>query len=287
MFSLIISLHGVSLSQVASTPNEAVDITAKAGFKYIELPVTTWKIDPETITNQGIKKIKDVLSAGVEASSIGMIWPRDYMMVTTSPLDWNRNISYAHKLFDFSAMMNVKVLNLGGPEVRSVPASIPYLDGLRILAKFWKEACRHAEDVGVIVAIEHIVRSHISNVADTTKQIIDLVRAVDSPSFQIMAQVHQMVYCDLDVPAAIKASGELIKLVHIADVPGFNPITDPVKFVVPGQGKLDFLSVFRAFKAIKYDGEFCLEPSPNTLGKDYISELTDGRRLLEAKWEQA
>ena len=287
---LIISIHGISLRNVASTPQEAVAIAAKAGFKYIEIPVTTWRplTNPETATKKDIADIQSVLtSAGVEAHSLGMIWPTNYMMVTNSPAYWKRNITYANKLFDLSAALGVTVMNLGGPQVRSVPANVPYYEGLKTLVRFWKEACKHAEDVGVTVGIEHIVRFHGNNVGDTTKHVMDLVEAIDSPAFQINAQVHQMAYTDLDVPAAIRAMGDMIKLVHIADIAGFNPIANPISFMTPGKGKFDFVSVFKAFKDIGYDGEFCMEPSPGTLGDDVVSELRAGRELLEAKWMQA
>jgi sugar phosphate isomerase/epimerase len=144
--------------------------------------------------------------------------------------------------------------------------------------------------MGVIVAVEHINRSHTSNVGNTTKEIIDLVNAINSPSFQIMAQIQTMAYTDLDLSASIRAMGDRIKLVHIADVPGFNPIVDRVLPMIPGKGKLDFLSIFKAFKAIGYDGEICMEPrpgSPGLIGKEVVSELSAGRKLLEAKWKQA
>jgi len=215
-----------------------------------------------------------------------MIWPRDYLIVTASTAEWKRNINYAFKLFDLSASLGIEVVNLGGPQIRSVPANLPYYEGLKTLVRFWKEACKHAEDVGVIVCIEQIVRGR-TNVANTTKQLMDLVEAVNSSSFQINAQIHQMAYADLDVPAAVRASGEMIKLVHIADVRGFNPLTDPVTFITPGRGRLDFVSIFRAFKDVGYDGEFCMEPSPYENGEDLVSELREGREFLEAKWKQA
>ena len=284
---MMISIHGISLREVATTPREAVEIAVEAGFEYIEIPVTTWKIDPETATKKDIADVRDTLSSGgVDARSLGMIWPRDQVMVTGSSIQWRRNIDYARALFDLSAALGIEVMNLGGPQVRGVPADVPYYEGLKTLVRFWREACRHAEDVGVIVCIEQIVRRS-TNVANTTKQVMDLVEAVGSPSFRINAQVHQMAYADLDVPAALRASGGMIKLVHIADVGGFNPLVDPVAFMTPGRGRLDFESVFRAFRDIGYDGEFCMEPSPHELGEDYVSELREGRELLEAKWKQA
>lgn len=54
-------------------------------------------------------------------------------------------------------------------------------------------------------------------------------------------------------------------------------------FVMPGKGKLDFVSIFRAFNDAGYDGEFCIEPRAETFeGKDVIRELREGRELLAA-----
>jgi sugar phosphate isomerase/epimerase len=272
---------------VAPKPHEAVETAKRAGFNNIEIPVTTWEINPETISNSDIKNIESICtSVEVKASSLGMIWPRKYSLITSSRSQWSRNLNYANKLFDLSSALEIEVMNLGGPEVRSVPADLPYYKGVMKLARFWRKACKHAEDVGVIVGIEHIGINN-TNVANTTKQVLDLVEAVNSPSFQINAQIHEMVYADLDVSSAIKASEGLIKLVHIADVTGYNPIVDPVSFVTPGKGNLDFTSIFRALKDIGYDGEVCMEPNTNTLNEDYISELREGKELLMEKWKEA
>lgn len=282
---MIVSVHAGILSQLTSSPLEAVDIAAKAGVKYLELPVQlpAWKINPETATKENINNVKEVLGSRVKASSLGAIWPDNYYMITTSTAEWKRNLSYAKKLFDLAAALDVEVMNLGGRKVRSVPANMSYYDGVKLLVKFWKEACKPAEDRGIIVAIEHFGR-HETNIGDNTKQIIDLVKAIDSPSFQINAQIFAMAYTDLDVPAAIKASRGMIKLLHIADVQGLNPLTESIATVMPGKGKLDFPAIFRALKGIGYDGEICIEV---VLGKDPISELKESKRFIEANWKQA
>lgn len=260
-------------------------MAAKAGFKYLEIPVTTWKINPETVTSKEIADIEDLLKTrGVDARSLGMIWPRDYGMVTKDPAEWRRNLNYAAKLFKFSAALGIEALNFGG-SARSVPTSIPYYDGLKIWVQFWREASRYAEAAGVVVCIEDLVRSHSSNVGTTSKQIMDLVEAVNSPAFQINAQIHQMAYTDLDVAAAIRAAGDRIKLVHIADIVGVNPAVDPIAFVPPGKGRLDFAAVCKALKEVHYDGELCIEPRAETLeGTDFVSDLRAGRKLLQATW---
>jgi sugar phosphate isomerase/epimerase len=60
---------------------------------------------------------------------------------------------------------------------------------------------------------------------------------------------------------------------------------DPISFVTPGKGKLDFAAVFKALKDVNYDGELCIEPRAQTLeGKDFVSELRAGRELLKTTW---
>ncbi len=282
---MIVSIHGVSLSRVTSTPQEAVDVVAEAGFRYVEIPVTTWQINPETVTSKEIADLEDLLAArGVAARSLGMIWPRDYGMVTKDPAEWRRNLNYAAQLFKFSAALKIEALNFGG-SARSVPPTIPYHDGLKIWVQFWREASRYAEAAGVVVCIEDLVGSHTTNVGTSSKQILDLVEAVDSPAFQINAQIHQMAYTDLDVAAAIRAAGDRIKLVHIADVLGFNAAMDPISFVPPGKGRLDFAAVCRALKEVHYNGELCIEPRAESLvGTDFVADLRAGRELLEATW---
>lgn len=282
---MIISVHAGILSRLTSSPPEAVDIAAKAGIKYLELPVQLpdWKINPETVTQENIADVKEALGSRVKASSLGAIWPDKYPMVTTSSAEWKRNLDYAKKLFDLAAVLDARIMNLGGGLVRSVPANMLYYDGVKLLAKFWKEASKQAEDLGVIVAIEHFGR-HETNVGDSTKQIIDLIKAIDSPSFQMNAQLFAMAYTDLDVTSAIKASRKMIKLVHIADVQSLNPLTESIATVLPGRGRLDFKAIFRALKSVGYDGEICIEVG---LGKDPVSELIESRRFIEANWREA
>jgi sugar phosphate isomerase/epimerase len=285
---VIIGLHGLSLSppfSQVSTPKEAVEITSEAGIKNFTIPVNSpiWKMNPETVTDVDTTRIKELFSSGVSATSLGWNWPSDYTMITSSKEDWSRNLNYANKLIDLAEALEVKYVVLGSAG-RSIPVDIPYFDGVKMLAKFYKEACGRAEDAGVTWVIEQSGKGR-TNVGNTAKDLIDLVKTVDSPSFQMCAQIKDMAFNDVDVSAAIRASGDMLKMVHVADVEDLNPLVESkTSFMLPGRGSLDFVAIFRALKDIGYDGEVCIEA---TLGDDPVSDLVECRKFLEAKWKQA
>lgn len=268
-----------------STPKEAVEIATEAGIGKFTIPVNSpiWNIDPETITGDEIAGVRELFGSGVDAAGLGWNWPGDYAMVTGSTAEWGRNLGYANKLTDLAEALGVRHVALGSAG-RGVPADIPYYDGVKLLAKFWREACGYAEDAGVIWVIEQSGKGR-TNVGNTAKDLIDLVEAVDSPSFRLIAQIHDMAFNDVDLPAAIHALGELIELVHVADVKGLNLVAEPkTSNMLPGRGNLDFAAIFRALKDVGYDGEICLEA---VLGDDPVSDLKEGRKFLEATWKKA
>lgn len=299
------SLHGQPIQIVATTAEEAVDIAVKTGFKYFALPVQTppAKINPETITKKEIADLKNIFqSKGIEISSFGMAWPKKggYNMFTKSKAQWDRNLNYAHKLFDYAAGLGVKVIC--GPNQRSIPSDMNYFEAMKIYVKFWKEAIKHAEELGIIAAPDVVPLPGFVPVSasNTAKQLIDMVKAVDSPSFQICFETNIHAPNELDVCDCIEAMGDMIKLVHLADVPGsdgrFNPLIDwaePLSLygIRPGTGKIDFRAVFKTLKNIGYDGECSIEWLPHQLPftpeDDYISELILGRKFCEKELNMA
>jgi sugar phosphate isomerase/epimerase len=285
---VILGVNGLAISLPfgkGSSQSEVVEIAVKAGFDRLTIPVKSpaWKINPLTITDDEITRIKNALGSDVEASCLGFIWPNDYHIVTNSQKEWNRNLTYAYKVSDLAKDLDVELIVFGSAG-RSVPADIPYYEGVRMLVKFLREASNHAEGVGVTWLIEQNSKAR-TNVGNTTKDLIDLVKAVDSPSLQMCAQICDMAFNDVDVLGAIRASGELLRMVHVADVVNLNSIDESnASFLVPGKGSLDWVAIFRALKDVGYDGEICIEA---LLGDDPISDLRESSEFLDAKWKQA
>ena len=269
----------------ASSPKEVVDILSSSGIGNLTIPIRspTWGLLPETITPNELTKIAEMIPSSINVSGIGNCWLNESAMITDSPSEWKRNLDYAKKLCQIAAAFDAQHIVIGAPG-RSVPSGVSYYDGIKKLVKFWKEVCADAENSDVMFCVEHSSLAR-SNVGNTTKELIDLVDAVDSPRFEMIAQIGDMAVNDLDISNAIRYAGDRIKQVHIADVTGLNPLVDGwASLMLPGEGNLEFVEIFSALKNVGYEGEICLE---SWIRDDPISTLVDYRKRIEELWNKA
>ena len=269
----------------ASSPKEVVDIVSSSGIGNLTIPVRspTWGLSPEAITPNELTKIAEMIPSSINVSGIGNCWLNESAMITDSPSEWKRNLDYAKKLCQIAAAFDAQHIVIGAPG-RSVPSGVSYYDGIKKLVKFWKEVCVNAENSDVMFCVEHSSLAR-SNVGNTTKELIDLVDAVDSPRFEMIAQIGDMAVNDLDISNAIRYAGDRIKQVHIADVTGLNPLVDGwASLMLPGEGNLEFVEIFSALKNVGYEGEICLE---SWIRDDPISTLVDYRKRIEELWNKA
>ena len=268
----------------ASSPKEVIDILSSSGIGNVTIPVRspTWSVNPDTITLDEVSKIAEMIPSSINVSGIGGCWNNEYGMITVSSCDLKRNLEYAKKLFQIATLFDAQHIVIGAPG-RSVPADISYFDGVKRLVNFWKEVIEYTPESDVMILVEHSSLAR-SNVGNTTKELIDLVDAVDSSRFQMIAQIGDMAVNDLDISEAIRRSGDRVKQVHIADVSGLNPLLDGwASLMLPGTGNLDYIEIFRALKDIGYDGEICLE---SWVRDDPVSTLVDYRKKVESLWNK-
>lgn len=116
-----------------------------------------------------------------------------------------------------------------------------WLDGLR-------EATDHAERVGGTLLVEGINR-YENSVSVTVADAVRWARAMESPNVRAMADVFHMNIEEPDLGVALVEAGEMLAYVHLADS----------QRLEPGQGHLDFASVFDGLHRLSYDGWASME----------------------------
>jgi len=116
-----------------------------------------------------------------------------------------------------------------------------WLDGLR-------EATDHAERVGGTLVIEGINR-YENSVSVTVADAVRWARAMDSDSVRAMGDVFHMNIEEPDLGNALVEAGEMLAYVHLADS----------QRLEPGQGHLDFASVFDGLHRLGYEGWASME----------------------------
>ena len=112
-----------------------------------------------------------------------------------------------------------------------------------------EEAARIGEATGVTFALEPLNRFE-TDILNTTRQGLELVRRVASPRLGLMLDTFHMSMEEKSIPAAIRAAGD--HLVH------FQANENDRGFV--GTGAVDWLAVAAALGDISYVGPITLEP---------------------------
>lgn len=106
----------------------------------------------------------------------------------------------------------------------------------------------HAQHEGALVLLEPLNR-YEDHMLHTLAQAAGLCRAVGLPSVKVMGDLFHMSIEEDDSAAAIRATGELLAHVHLADS----------NRQQPGVGHTDFLVAFRALKEIGFTNFMALE----------------------------
>jgi sugar phosphate isomerase/epimerase len=111
-----------------------------------------------------------------------------------------------------------------------------------------REATDHAERVGGTLVVEGINRFE-NSVSVTVADAVRWARAMSSANVRAMGDVFHMNIEESDMGAAVVEAGEMLAYVHLADS----------QRLEPGQGHLDFASVFAGLHRIGYDGWASME----------------------------
>ncbi len=116
-----------------------------------------------------------------------------------------------------------------------------FMDGLL-------EASAHAERVGATIALEAINR-YENSVCVTLADARRLRNALGSPAVRVMGDVFHMNIEEADLGAALRACGDALGYVHLADS----------QRLEPGKGHLDLAPVFAALAEVGYRGYASME----------------------------
>lgn len=127
-----------------------------------------------------------------------------------------------------------------------------------------------AKEYGTSVLLEPINRyeTHFNHRLEHAKE---LIQEAGAKHVKILADFFHMNIEESDIPRAIKDSGGLIGHVHLADN----------NRLLPGKGRTDFASGFKALKDIGYEGFLALECIiPDDIGR----EMPGCVKFLRAMW---
>lgn len=165
-------------------------------------------------------------------------------------------VKYMRRLIDVTDQLGARVT--GGVNY----AASGYFSGkprtqqeIEWCAAYLRTVCAYARQFGITVAVEPVKRfeSHFLNTAEQALRLIDLVGA---PNLKVHLDTFHMNIEEASLPGAIAACGTRLAHMHVVDS----------NRGAPGMGHMPWVEVFRALKAIDYEGAACIETfNPETL----------------------
>jgi D-psicose/D-tagatose/L-ribulose 3-epimerase len=214
------------------------------GFESIEIPIEdTSHIDPAHVKRE---LDKNGLVCGTACACVGP----DRDLRGTAEQQEN-GLEYMMKVID--QMMVLDCPALIGPVYSAVGRAdaVPpaeYKRQWKTVVKNLKSLCKYAESKGKFIYMEPLNRFE-TDFINTCDQALKMVKEVDSPALKLHLDTFHMNIEEKDQAAAIRKAGKLLGHLHAC---GCDRGT-------PGNDHIDWKSIAKALKDIRYDGDVVIE----------------------------
>lgn len=259
---------------------EQCRVIAEAGYTGVE-------IAPFTLVEEGVQEIsadrRSEMVAAMEGAGldcVGLHWllsPPPEGLHFTSPdrALRDRTVEYLHRLIDFCGDLGGPYMIFGSPDQRSSSEGQPVEAAMENFAEGLAAVGDHAAERDVMVLVEPL-SSDQTDVVNTLAEAMEVVRMADHPAISTMFDFHNTVDETEPMPALIERYAEHIHHVQIQEMDG--------RHLGTGDGRTEFVPVFRAFRDVGYEGWISLEvfdfsPGGETIARESMEVL----RALEAE----
>jgi sugar phosphate isomerase/epimerase len=234
---------------------------AKFGYDGVEV-----KGAPE---RYNVEELRNVLSSySLEVSSICGLWPWDNVdhmksndLANPDERVRRKAVKYVKDCLTFGSQLGascmVVVVGGCGKTMRLHEREWEFgVESVRLAGK-------HAEDVGVTMAIEPINRYELF-LLNNVDQGLRFVKDVNMDGVKLMLDTFHMNIEEADPASSIRKAGEYLVHLHVADSNRQSV----------GRGHVDFKSIMKSLKEINYKGYLAMEPLPPTAANVYdLSQL--------------
>jgi sugar phosphate isomerase/epimerase len=248
-------------------PQKPLEIITKTGYKWVELRLDKPYFWFEDLNFDRVVEIKNLLwklrlkapqigaetCGGYERPKNDVAPPGQRFGPSFSDESSERRklrIDYTKKAVDFAVALDVPMINsCSGYQ----PKTSTFKQAWQRVRNGYKEVAKYAKDRGILINIEYEPGKYgpggllLGNAKDTLKMIDE----VGEPNLGVTLDIGHSVVCKEDVPKVIKmlAKEKVLRHIHIED------IKDTVHFhLIPGEGDIDFKSIFKTLKEVNYQG---------------------------------
>lgn len=239
-------------------PLKDAELLKKHGYDFFEESVAG-ALKPNASDEEWKRQKERILGAPIPLLSCNGFIPGTFR-ITGPKADFAPALDYAEKALRRAEEVGVKNIVFGSGGARNVPGDIcgPNAqrpkpeEGVEQFAEFCRILCKRVEDLKTVRIVIEPLRPNESNILNYVWQGMQVVRDVNHPRLQQLADIFHMI-CGKESPASIIDAGCSLKHCHIAckgtrQFPGTN-----------GDDAEIFKPYFDALKQLGYTGGISCE----------------------------
>lgn len=208
--------------------------------------IQAWQIDPVTA-------LKEYRDSPVPVAAVCGNPTFDFL--DPDPEKRQRSIEQSKEYLklagDLGAVGQIVPPIFGPPRINDLS---PWMDAVSLEKRLLVEICRslgkHAAQHNTLLMLEPLNRYEqhlLRRLADAA----EIIEECGHPAVKLIGDLFHMHIEETDTPAAIRAAGEHIAHMHLADNTRLEP----------GTGDIDFVAAFRALREVGFDGYLAFECS--------------------------
>jgi len=248
---------------------------AELGYEAVELAPFTLATRIDELSIQRRREIaRSAASHGLAIAGLHwlLVGPNGLHINHPDPEVRKRTTAYLEELIRACADLGGKVLVFGSPKQRWVLPGGDYGEATHYALEVFAASARAAEAAGVTFCLEALPAPE-ANFMTTTAEVIELVRAIDSPALRMIHDVKSMASEPTPMPDLIRQAAPYLAHFHANDANRRGP----------GSGDVDFVPIFRTLCEIGYDHYVSVEVFDFSQGAETIArESIEYMRRVEA-----
>lgn len=252
--SIGFSLYGMKTLPVA----EALKVCSEVGYECVELAVMAdWPCAPEKLSADARRDIRQQLTdRHLELAAL-----MENLPLAVDGEKHQSNLDRFKRAFELSRDLAPNQT----PLIETILGGSP--DKWSMLKDKFVERLRD----WAVVAAEHksiiTIKAHVAGALHLPQDAVELVQAVNSPVLQLAFDQSHFQLRDVPMADAWKAMAERTRFIHVKDGKG-KP--GAFQFLLPGDGTIDYVELFRLLKSSRYSGPVVVEVSGQLSSKpDY------------------
>ena len=233
-----------------------------AGFDYVETNAS--KV--AALTDEDFEKLAAQVAQLRIPLAASMSFIPSAIKLTGPDVDPAKQLAYAAGVLGRLKALGVKVVVFGSGGARRVPDGFSKDEAFTQLVDFCRRVAPVAREHGITIVVEPLRRQE-TNIINTAREGLALVRAVDRPEIKLLADYYHMAE-EGESADIIAEAGPLLAHTHIANPKGrVYPLT---------AGEADYAPFFANLCQIGYSARMSIEAST----KDFPADAPRSLALL-------